>query len=279
VILAGVVILSSVAGRAVSSAISHDGRLWQLRKWLRGGTGVVFAALIAVTASHYLLALAGARDIGLSATVDGLSMLFSQLVVERTGPLLATGDWTVLGVVLAAALAAFVVCYRPDTEAPTHEGSRPGRRTRRERALVLRQLRKVNEKVDQAEADVTANLKRAKAAIGKYARLVDAARRLPAKQSDYDYALENACNLLLDRYRAENIRARTTEAPHSFQEHVCFRTEIEGGPAASAGEEHHLEALQQGLRKLESQAGQVRQELRALNSRAIHTLEESARQG
>lgn len=213
-------------------------------------------------ASHYLLGMAADPDTSLSA-------VFVELFVARTMPLLPPENWTVFSILSAAALTTFIVCYRDDS--PDSSRHRP----RKERGLLLDQLRKVNATIDQAQAEVTATVKRAKTTLGKYARLVDESRHLSAKQGDYDYVLEDACNMLLDRYRINNSKVRTTEAPHSFQEHVCFRAEEETSLTSLADEARHLEQFQQEIGKLESQAAQIRQELRDLNSRAIRTLEES----
>lgn len=213
-------------------------------------------------ASHYLSGMAADPDMSLSAAFVGL-------FVARTMPLLPFENWTVFFIVAGAAITTFIVCYKDETP---HS---PQRHPRKEHGLLLRQLRKVNVKIDRAQTEVTATVKRAKAALGKYGRLVDESRRLSAKQSDYDYALEDACNMLLDRYRIDNCKVRTTEAPHSFQEHVCFRAAEEVSLASPSDEARHLEQFQQEIGKLESQAAQIRQELRDLNSRAIRTLEES----
>ena len=278
VVLSVVVVLSYVTARAVSSSIDRYATFSNLRKWLRGGTGIAFVGLTSALASHYLLAMADIVDSNLSAAFGRFSLVFNGLLIERTVPLFPLDDWKVFAIVLAAGLATFVVGYQPDTEARTHAARHsPGHDRRRERTLLVKQLRKVNLKIDRAEAEVAATLKGAKAEIARYARLVDESRRLSAKANDYDYVLEDACNMLLDRYRAENSKVRSTAAPHSFQEHVCFRAEDKGRSVASADEARHLEELQQGLRKLESEAGQMRQKLRDLNSRAISTLEEALR--
>jgi hypothetical protein len=111
--------------------------------------------------------------------------------------------------------------------------------------------------------------------LGKYSRRIDQSRHLSAELSDYNDVLQDACNMLLDRYRANNCKARTTKAPHSFQEHVYFGAEGEAGLAGHEDEGRHLDEYQQEIGKLESLAAQIRQELRDMNSRAIKALEES----
>jgi hypothetical protein len=261
-ILLAVAILSSAIARAASSSVSHHGSFSSLGKWLRAATGIAFIGLTSIFASHYFSGMAANPDTSLSA-------VFVALFVERTVSLLPLESWTVFSIVSAAALTAFIVCYR--------EGSPDSSRhlPRRERGLLLKQLRKVNVKIDRAQAEVTATLKRAKAALGKYSRRIDESRHLSAELSDYNDALQDACNMLLDRYRANNCKLRTTKAPHSFQEHVYFRAEEEASLASQQDEGRHLDQFQQEIGKLELLAAQIRQELRDLNSRAIKTLEES----
>ena len=104
---------------------------------------------------------------------------------------------------------------------------------------------------------------------------MDEAKRIPERLSDYDIALEDGCNILLDRYRAANTNARKTEVPMSFSEHICFRPEHEPNISMFENEEGRLEELQQGIVELESEAAQVRLKLRDLNSRAISALEDT----
>lgn len=269
--LVAVVVLSWVTARAVTSSVSHYGSFWKLRKWLRIGTGIVFLGLASVFASHYLLALSANAD-------ASLSDVFRGMFVERTLPLLPFDDWRIVSIIAAAALLTFIVSYQPDAAAPAGVAprNRRPRRTYKERDLLVRQIRKVNAKIDRAEAKVTAELKRVKTAIARYARLVDESERLPAKLADYDLVLEDACNMLLDRYRAENNRVRTTAAPESFQEHVCFKPEYEASLANLADEGRRLEEFREANSALESQASEIRQKLRDLNSRAINNLEETS---
>ena len=263
VALLAVAVLSLIVARATSSAISHDGSFWRLRKWLRAGTGIAFLGLASMFASHCLLGVTADPDTSLPAVFIGL-------FIARTIPLLPFENWTVFYIVAGAALAAFIVCYKDDTP----HSPRP--RSRKEHGLLLKQLRKVNVKIDRAQNEVAATVKRAKAALGRYARLSDKSRHVSAKLNDYDYVLEDTCNMLLDRYRAENTKVRTTEAPHSFQEHVCFRAEDEEASLARLADEgSHLDQFQKELGELELRAAQIRQELRDLNSRAIKILEDS----
>ena len=93
--------------------------------------------------------------------------------------------------------------------------------------------------------------------------------------SDYDVALEDSCNILLDRYRAANTNARKTDVPMSFSEHICFRNEHESNVSMFENEKGQLEELQQGIIELEGEAAEVRQKLRDLNSQAISALEDT----
>ena len=149
-------------------------------------------------------------------------------------------------------------------------------RIRKQRDRLTKRLRmEINGIIDEADFETTELPKRLKAKIRKYSRLVDEAKRIPERLSDYDVALEDGCNILLDRYRAANTNARKSEAPLSFSEHICFRPEHEGNVSMIDDEEGRLQELQQGIVELESEAAQVRQKLRDLNSRAISALEDT----
>ena len=127
--------------------------------------------------------------------------------------------------------------------------------------------------IDAGDAGVTKLLKRLKAQISQYSRLVDESKRIPASLSDYDVVLEDGCNILLDRYRAANINARKSKVPMSFSEQVCFTPPFEPDFPVFSEKADRLKQLHQGIVELESEAAQVRQKLRNLNSRAISALE------
>lgn len=260
-----VVLVSSLIARAISRSANHVG---QLTRWLSSAVGIGCIGVTASFAAHYIVTVTANADVTLRNVVD--SILADPITIVTN-----VADWKVFGIVISAGLMAYLVNYKPESSHPGH-GNVNGviYRSRRKRDRLTKRLRmQINAIIDEAEVEATELPKRLKAKITQYSRLVDESKRIPASLSDYDVALEDGCNILLDRYRAANTNARQTEVPMSFSEHICFRPEREPNSSMFAEEEGRLEELDQGIADLESEAVQVRQKLRDLNSEAISALE------
>ena len=151
-------------------------------------------------------------------------------------------------------------------------------RAREERERFVNRTRKrMNVIVDKAEAEVSKSRSWLKTRIRKFSKLVDKSMRIPAALDDYNLALEDACNILLDRYRVANCDARESEAPLSFSEYICFTSDEEKDSSKITNGERRREELQNGTAALEDEVAQVRQMLRSLNRSAISPLEEAPR--
>jgi hypothetical protein len=187
--------------------------------------------------------------------------------------------WAGFGIVMLVGLLAFLVGYKADDAYPNYGAvQRAFYRARNEHEALAKRLRKrINAIVDEARAEVTRLPKQLKALVRQYSRLVDESIRVPASLSGYNVALEDACNILLDRYRAANREARQTEVPISFSEHIHFKPEQEPSSFLFGNEEGRLEELTRGIAELEGEVVQVRQKLKDLNGLAICALDDSLR--
>ncbi len=137
--------------------------------------------------------------------------------------------------------------------------------------------RRINNIVDNGQAEVNDLLESLRANLREYSQLVDEAKRIPDSLREHDIVLEDACNILLDRYRAANAGVRQTELPISFSEHVCFRTELGQLSSTFTDEEEHLTKLQERVADLEGAVATVRQQLRDMNRGAISDATPGAR--
>ena len=262
-----IVFASFVIARAVSHLINSVGRL---TGWLGGALGIALIGAMASLAAYYIAAVSSNPGVAVRNVVDSI-------LVKPIAVVTDVADWNGFGIVISAGLLAFLVSYRP---ASSHRGNGAMQsaiyRIRKQRDRLTKRLRmEINAIIDEADFEATELPKRLKVKVRKYSRLVDEAKRIPESLSDYDVALEDGCNILLDRYRAANTIARKSEAPLSFSEHICFRPEHEGNVSMIDDEEGRLQELQQGIVELESEAAQVRLKLRDLNSRAISALEDT----
>ncbi|MFQ5982850.1 MAG: hypothetical protein ACE5KS_05700 [Woeseiaceae bacterium] len=221
-------------------------------------------------AAHYIVAVTANANVTVRKVVD--SILADPITIVT-----AVSDWKVFGITLSAGLLAYLVSYESDSSHPGHATTRGAiYRMRRKRDRLTKRLRKqINAIVDMADFEATELPKPLKSKIRSYSRLVDESKRIPTSLSDYDVALEDGCNILLDRYRSINTNARQTEVPMSFSEHICFRSDHEPNVPIFDNEQARLAELQQGMVELENEAAEIRQKLRDLNAQATSTLEET----
>jgi hypothetical protein len=199
------------------------------------------------------------------------------IVADPSAIFTDVADWKSLGIVISVGLLAFLVSYQTGNSSLGQSSIQSAiHRTRNQRNRLTKRLRmQINAMIDQADAEAVDLPKRPKKQISQFSRWVDESKRIPARLSDYDVALEDGCNILLDRYRLANTSARKSDVPAGFSEHVCFRPEHEPSVTTLGEEEGRLEALQEGMAELEIEATEIRKKLRELNSLAISTLEDT----
>jgi hypothetical protein len=234
---------------------------------LVGGLCIAVIGVCALLVGHYLTALASAPEITLPSVVE--SALGDPAAVGAD-----PGVWLGIGTVIVAGLLALLLGYRSDDAYPGYgKAQRDFDRARdRREGLVDRLRKRINGIIDEAGEDAARIVARIKADIRKHSRLLEELKRTPASLRAYDIALEDACNILLERYRAANAEVRQTQRPISFAEHVCFSAEQEEISSIADREERRLEALRQSLADLEGELGQIRRLLKELNGRAIREI-------
>lgn len=180
------------------------------------------------------------------------------------------------GLVVLSGLFAMLLAYRSDDPYPGYgRVQRIYYKARDARNDVSSQLRKrINSLIDEAEADTAKVAKGFKTKVRTYTRLVEKSKQSPAALNDYDVELEDACNIVLDRYRLANAAARNSDSPMSFAEHVCFNPDREIESGSHSNGSSHVPELQAAIVELENEANLARQNLRALNLRMINSLTE-----
>ena len=266
-----VVLVATFIARIFSHLVNHAGKIRQSTNWFVGGLGIVLIVILAFFAAHYVAAVTFDPTVSVRGVVD-------TFLADPNTMFTDFADWKIFSIIAAAGFMAFLLGYRQDDSHPGYDGRQSViDRTRRKRDRRTKRLRRqINAIIDKADAEVTELPKRSKMQICQYSKLVDESKRIPASLGDYDIALEDSCSILLDRYRATNINARESEAPMSFSEHVCFRSELEPNFSVFDKEVVLLERFHKGIAEIERDAAEVRQKLRELNSRAISTLGEFA---
>lgn len=268
------VLIPFVIAAGVFRSVNHVRQLRRLAGWLGGGSAIIFVGALGFLFAYYLSAVATDPDIGVRAFIDSILVAPNAIGTD-------VATWAGFGIVMLVGLLAFLIGYKSDDSYPSYGAvQRAFYRARNEHELLTRRLRKrINAIVDEARAEVTRLPKRLKTQLKRYARLVDESKRFPESLRGYDVALEDACNILLDRYRAANRDARQTEIPISFSEHISFATEQETTSALFGNEERRLEELHRGVAELDGEIVQIRQGLKDLNWRAISALEDTEEPG
>ena len=265
------VLIPFVLAAGVFRSVNHVRKLRRFAGWLGGGIAIAFVAALGFLLAYYLSAVTINPDIGVRAVLDSILVTPGAIGTDM-------GTWAGFGIVVLVGLLAFLIGYKSDDSYPTYGNvQRAFYRARNEHELLTKRLRKrINAIVDEARAELTRSSKRLKAQLRRYTRLVDESKRFPDKLRDYDIALEDACNILLDRYRAANRDARQTEVPVSFSEHISFAPEQESTSTLFRNEESRLEELHRGIAELDGEVVQIRQGLKDLNWRAVSALEATA---
>lgn len=260
-----VALASAAIAGAVSRPVIHDAAVRQLTGWI----GIALIAVMALCAAQFIAAATINPDVSVRSVAD--SIIADPLAIATN-----VADWKGAGIVFAAGVLAFLVSYQPINSHPGHgaiQSALGGSRRKRNR-LTKRLRSQINAIIDAADIEVTELPSGLKSKISEFSKLVDESKRIPAMLSNYDVALEDGCNILLERYRAANINVRESEVPMSFSEHVCFRPEPEPKYPVFDEENDRLQQFRQGITEFETEAIEIRHKLRDLNSRAISALEE-----
>jgi hypothetical protein len=183
-------------------------------------------------------------------------------------------NWNVFSLIALSGLSSMLLAYRSDDPYPGYGAVQRtyyvAREVREEESARLR--RRANSLVDGAESEIDALARDFKNKVRTYTGLVEKSTQIPAALKDYDAELEDACNLVLDRYRVANMSARRSVAPMSFSEHVCFNPDNETECDSLLESNGHVAELQHAIEELDNEAALARQKLRTLNVRVIDSI-------
>jgi len=263
------IIVPFMFGMVLLRAINHVSDFKKFGGWI----GVI-ATVAAV------LAIAYYADFRIAAVLADPNAsnrdVFEAMLAAPLDVISGVASWTIFGVFALMGLLAMFLGYRSDDTYPGYGAVQTSYyRARNELDNVSLRLRKrINALVDEAEAEVVSITRGYKAKVRNYTRMVRKSKQFPSVLNDYDVDLEDACNIVLDRYRAANTAARESEAPMSFTEHVCFNTEGQIPSGWQSGSSNDVEDVQNSVIEVENAAKLALQNLRALNLRMINSVAE-----
>ncbi|NNC58145.1 MAG: hypothetical protein HKO12_11330 [Woeseiaceae bacterium] len=185
-------------------------------------------------------------------------------------------SWMGVGLVGLTGLLAMLLAYRSDDPYPGYGTvQRTYYKARDAHDEAASRLRKrINILIDSAESEIDTRVKGFKNKVRTYTRLVEKSQRFPSALNDYDLELEDACSMVLDRYRAANAAVRQSDSPASFAEHVCFNRDGEIAARQHSDGGSHVAELQTASVDLDNEANSARQKLRTLNLRMINSIAE-----
>jgi hypothetical protein len=263
------IIVPFMLGMVLLRAINHVSDFKKFGGWI---------GVIATVAA--ILAIAYYADFRIAAVLADPNAsnrdVFEAMLAAPLDVISGVASWTIFGVFALMGLLAMFLGYRSDDTYPEYGAvQRSYYRARNELENASLRLRKrINALVDKAEAEVVSITRDCKAKVRNYTGMVRKSKQFPSVLNDYDVDLEDACNIVLDRYRAANTAARDSEAPLSFTEHVCFDTEGQIPSGWQSGSSNDVEEVQNSVIELENEAKLALQNLRALNLRMINSVAE-----
>lgn len=266
--LAGVLVPSAL-GATLFRCINHVSSPRRSAGRLGGVLAGLFIAALATLVGGYVAALGAYPGLPLRALME---RMVAEPIASAAVLGASTQAWKASGIIALIGVLAWCIGYRSDDPYPGYGSvQRAFYRARRQRErLVKRLYKRIHAIVDEAAAEAARLPKRLKAKVSQYVRLAEESKRIPARMADYNAALEDACNVLLDRYRAVNSGVRSTAAPLSFDEQVCYGRE----PSSTLldDEDAHVQKLESGVAELEREAAEARRKLTELRRSALASL-------
>jgi hypothetical protein len=258
------VILPYIVGAGVFRSVNHIKTAKRVWAWISGVAIILFIGGLSFFTAYYVAALTINPDASMQSAFDAIAAnpmeMWTNVAAAKS-----------FGIVVLSGLLALLTGYASDDPYPGYGAvQRAYYRARRENEKQTRLWRdRVNKIVDSAESEVAGATRRTKVQLTQFATMVEKSKRMQGQLGDFDVALEDACNLLLDRYRNTNESVRKSDVPTSFSEHICFRTDNESATSMLQYGNGRLDELRRGASEIEAEAVQVRQKLRELNRSAI----------
>jgi hypothetical protein len=263
------VIVPFILGDSLLRSINHIGEFRKFIGWIGAIVAIAAVSGMAFYTDFHIAAVLANPDATNRDVLD--AMLAAPLDVISS-----VASWKVFGLVGLAGLFAMLLAYRSDDLYPGYGATqRTYDKARNAREGASARLRKrVNSLIDETDAEVASTAKTFNSKVRTYTRLAEKSKQAPSTLNDYDVELEEACNLVLDRYRAANGAARESDLPMSFAEHVCFNPDNETDSSAYLTGSSHVSELQGAIVELENEADSARKKLRTLNLRVINSIAE-----
>ena len=266
-VAAASIIVPFVIGDVWVRSINHVGRFRRFSGLLGATTAIAVILGVAFYIDFHIASVLTNPETSNRDVLD--AMMAAPFHVVAT-----VADWKVFSLVALCGLSSMLLAYRSDDPYPGYGAVQRtyyvAREAREEESARLR--RRANGLVDSAEAEIDTLARDFKNKVRAYTTSVEKSKQIPAALKDYDAELEDACNLVLDRYRVANMSARRLDAPMSFSEHICFSPYNETECDSLCESNGHVAELQDAIGELDNEVALARQKLRTLNVRMIDSI-------
>jgi hypothetical protein len=261
------VVVPFFLGDTLLRSINHVAKPRQFVGWIGAIVAIAMILGMAFYTDFHIAAVLSNHDASFRSVID--SVLAAPLDVAS-----GVASWKGFGLVALTGLFTMLLAYRADDPYPGYgRVQRSYYSARDTRDAASSRLRKrINILIDEAEAEIATTIKGFKNKVQTYTRLAQKAMNIPSALIEYDVELEDACNMVLDRYRSANVTTRRSDAPLSFSENICFNPDPELDSGRRPVSESRVGELQTTIVELESEANLARQNLRALNLRMINSI-------
>ena len=263
------VLVPFVIGDSLLRWINHVGAFKAFIGWISAVMALALIVAMAFYTDFHIATLLANPE---AANRDVLEAMLAAPRVDLS----EVASWMGFVLLALSGLLAMLLGYRSDDPYPGYGAVQRGYyKARDARDDAFTRLRKrVNALIDGSEAEISSIGKGFKDRVRTYTSLVEKSEQDPSVLTDYDAELEEACNIVLDRYRAANAAVRRSEPPLSFAEHVCFNPDAEMDSRIRSDGRSHVAALHDAVTALEKEAELSRQRLRDLNLRMINSITE-----
>ncbi len=239
----------------------------KLARRLTQVAGFVFLGGVAVFVAHFVIVVAA----------EPAAQIGSALAAMMAEPLAMTASadaWKGFGVVGLTGVLAFLLGHQAAQASPASSSSEQSasQQSKSREHLLKAMRRRIDKVVDTAEGDIDKMSFDIKAKIRGFGAMAEEIRRIESQIADFRVALEDGCSLTLERYREANSRARSTAAPASFSEHICFRPDKAAEVASFADARKRAAQIEKDKDRFSAALAEVRQQLRDLNREAAAEL-------
>ncbi|WP_404382821.1 hypothetical protein [Caenispirillum salinarum] len=179
--------------------------------------------------------------------------------------------WILFGLGTVFAIIAMIKAFKADDPLPgygrLHRAYKEAEANYLERRQAITTA--INGAIDEHRVKADAMVATGQAHVREYSDLIDRSRAVCNDYTRHANALEEACNLLLFTYRAQNSEIRTANNPPYWNDKYSFGKHLRMALPDLKDEERNLEQFNVAVKDMRGKIGDTLDALRSLNSRKL----------